>query len=267
MDAHDHPDSNEDFPLIPPIEPTPMTITLVMADSNRDPPRIPPPPCTWSGPRQANHVRSTGHAAVPAGAQAMAAQPGPGSSADIFSPIAAGQARTSQNMTSEGQQTVVVIALDMSDHTDYAFDHYMRHLHRPDNRIILVHSVSSPHLDVQMPSSGSGAPLSYVETSPDYLRDILQKKQDHISRVRQHFEQKIRALPRSVHYTFNFMSHSSTPGEPIIDIITRVRPSFVVLGSRGLGTHSRSVLSSVCQYVMNHTNTPVFICHQGEKNY
>jgi hypothetical protein len=58
---------------------------------------------------------------MPTGAQA--AKSWAGASAELYSPMTVPIAAGQPSMTNQGQQqTVVLIAIDMSDHSDYAFD-------------------------------------------------------------------------------------------------------------------------------------------------
>ncbi len=61
------------------------------------------------------------------------------------------------------------------------------------------------------------------------------------------------------------MYHCS-PGELIISCIDRYKASQIVMGSRGLGVISRTILGSVSHYVINHTNIPVTVIPRDTKD-
>ena len=58
---------------------------------------------------------------------------------------------------------------------------------------------------------------------------------------------------------------SKTPGEGIIGLAEKENADFIVMGTRGLDVVRRTLLGSVSDYVVRHSQVPVLICPQKEK--
>ena len=50
------------------------------------------------------------------------------------------------------------------------------------------------------------------------------------------------------------------PGKIIVDVIKKERVNTVVMGTRGLGKVTRTLLGSVSDYVLHHAHCTVVIC-------
>lgn len=53
---------------------------------------------------------------------------------------------------------------------------------------------------------------------------------------------------------------SGDPGHRIVTAAAEGGADFIVVGSRGMGTIRRTLLGSVSDYLVHHSNIPVFIC-------
>jgi nucleotide-binding universal stress UspA family protein len=49
-------------------------------------------------------------------------------------------------------------------------------------------------------------------------------------------------------------------GPGIVEMATREKASYIVIGSRGLGQFRRTLLGSVSDYVLHHASVPVVVC-------
>lgn len=49
-------------------------------------------------------------------------------------------------------------------------------------------------------------------------------------------------------------------GEAIVGVAHDKKADLIVCGCRGLGTIRRTIMGSVSDYVVHHSNVPVFIC-------
>ena len=61
------------------------------------------------------------------------------------------------------------------------------------------------------------------------------------------------------------MSDSGSPGYVLVDIVGKSGAQLLVIGTRGLGTLSRTILGSVSDYVLHHAGIPVCICSHRPK--
>ena len=50
------------------------------------------------------------------------------------------------------------------------------------------------------------------------------------------------------------------PGETLVEIANEEKVTFIVMGTRGLGTIRRTIMGSVSDYVVHHAHCPVLIC-------
>lgn len=56
------------------------------------------------------------------------------------------------------------------------------------------------------------------------------------------------------------MHNSKRPGEGIIEAAEKEKADCIVMGTRGLDMVRRTLLGSVSDYVVRHSNVPVVIC-------
>lgn len=54
--------------------------------------------------------------------------------------------------------------------------------------------------------------------------------------------------------------NAESPGPGIVKNVKEIGASFVVMGTRGLGTVRRTIMGSVSDYVLHHSPVPVMIC-------
>ena len=60
--------------------------------------------------------------------------------------------------------------------------------------------------------------------------------------------------------TFIFEWFDGPAGQGIIQAVEKSGSEMVIMGTRGLGKIKRTILGSVSDYVVHHTNVPVLIC-------
>ncbi|KAK3102597.1 hypothetical protein FSP39_012502 [Pinctada imbricata] len=60
-------------------------------------------------------------------------------------------------------------------------------------------------------------------------------------------------------------THATKPGEGILNVAKEVNADLIVTGSRGLGKLRRTILGSVSDYVVHHSEVPVLVCRYKEK--
>lgn len=56
--------------------------------------------------------------------------------------------------------------------------------------------------------------------------------------------------------------HAKNPGDGVLSAAKDVGAAMIVTGSRGLGVIRRTILGSVSDYILHHSNIPVAVCHQ-----
>ena len=64
---------------------------------------------------------------------------------------------------------------------------------------------------------------------------------------------------------YKFVDESFNPGEGICAAAKKENVDMIVMGTRGLSTLRRTVLGSVSDYVLHHTNLPVAVVPMPEE--
>ncbi|ELU08483.1 hypothetical protein CAPTEDRAFT_178947 [Capitella teleta] len=136
---------------------------------------------------------------------------------------------------------IVVVAVDGSAQAGNALDWYMEHLHRPKNKVVLVHAMEPQ----AMPTRDS--------KSWDNQMQAKEKKRTEIEQI---YKDKL----KGVELDFDMEFDIEKPGELIVRTSTERNADYVVMGTRGLGKIRRTIMGSVSDYVVHHAHSPVIIC-------
>lgn len=148
---------------------------------------------------------------------------------------------------SSDEKKPVVIAMDGSEHADYAFHWYMEHLHKPDHYIILLH-VPERHAFMVGPLGGTAD----VESIQLMMQEEEAKEKAFLEKLAQKLKDGgIGGKVKSV---------AGKPGEVVCTVAEEEHALFIICGSRGKGTFRRTFLGSISDYVLHHSHIPVFIC-------
>ena len=62
-----------------------------------------------------------------------------------------------------------------------------------------------------------------------------------------------------------FQDKAMKPGRIIVEVANKEKVNTIVMGTRGLGAVSRTLLGSVSDYVLHHAHCTVVICKEREK--
>ncbi|BFZ10435.1 hypothetical protein BsWGS_13474 [Bradybaena similaris] len=157
----------------------------------------------------------------------------------------------------ELQQRNVLVAVDGSEHSDYALDWYSSNLHREGDHVVLVYV---PELNELLHSSKWNNSVYVFDR--DVLESMLREEQERIKYDLEGFADKLR------HHGFGGKVKSvmaSKPGEGILKAAEDEHACMIILGSRGKGLLRRTFMGSVSDYVIHHSHVPVFVCkHPGK---
>ncbi|XP_020914089.1 uncharacterized protein LOC110251699 [Exaiptasia diaphana] len=155
-------------------------------------------------------------------------------------------------------QRKILLAVDGSDHCKAAFDFYVDNLHRPDDILILCHTLElPPKPPVPFPDVGKYKEewKAIIERHRNESKDLLGSYLEMWESAKgKEFENKIVA----VH------DEHSTPGEGIIALSNDYHATLIVIGSRGHGVIRRAILGSVSDYVVHHSDVPVAVIPPSE---
>ncbi|KAJ8312657.1 hypothetical protein KUTeg_010030 [Tegillarca granosa] len=143
-------------------------------------------------------------------------------------------------------QRTVIIAIDDSEFSMYAFDFYVEHIHREKDNIVLVH-VPEFHSIVQAPA---------LLTDPNVVSELIKEEEAGIKKLINKFSDKMKAAKLGG----KVKQMVGKVGEAIIEASKEEHADFIVVGTRGMGTIRRTFLGSISDYCLHHSNVPVFVC-------
>lgn len=143
----------------------------------------------------------------------------------------------------------VLIAMDGSRHSNFAFDYFVNHVWREGDEVLLVHAADHGSL--------TSAPL--FSTDPMFVSKLLNEEETEIKNLLERLKGKLASsgvAGRAVRYSAN------TPGEAVVKAAREAGVDLIVTGTRGLGMLRRTILGSVSQYILHHADVPVLICRE-----
>ncbi|XP_070206089.1 universal stress protein in QAH/OAS sulfhydrylase 3'region-like [Littorina saxatilis] len=152
-------------------------------------------------------------------------------------------------MAGDGKRTVV-IGIDDSEFSDYAFDFYMRNGHRDGDEIVLVH-VSEYTSLVQAPA---------LLTDPVVVTELIKEEELKVKHLVEKYSEKMKNL----HVGAKVKQMSGKVGEAILMAAKEENADLIVMGTRGMGKVRRTFLGSVSDYVLHHAHVPVLVCRHKE---
>ncbi|CAH1789291.1 unnamed protein product [Owenia fusiformis] len=140
----------------------------------------------------------------------------------------------------------VVIPVDSSDNASKAFDWYVSEIHRPGDKVHLLH-VHQPVLTGYQGWKFTGEVHDRLEQEKKKVMTLLS---DYKAKLKQH------KIEGDAHYKI-----SMNTGDVIVEFSEdeNIKADIIVIGSRGLGAVRRTILGSVSDYVLHHTKIPVIV--------
>ncbi|KAL5004059.1 hypothetical protein ScPMuIL_017515 [Solemya velum] len=147
-----------------------------------------------------------------------------------------------------------LIAMDGSEHSEYAFNWYMQNLHRPDDDVMLVfcaeyHSVSQNPVSL----------MSGID--PHMLAEMIQQEEKHVAVLLKKFHEMLQEAGVKGQV---IRLAGKNPGEVIVQKANDEDVDFLVTGTRGLGRIRRTFVGSVSDFILHHAHMPVFVCRHGK---
>jgi nucleotide-binding universal stress UspA family protein len=150
-------------------------------------------------------------------------------------------------------ENLILIAIDGSEQSEQAFEFYATHLHRPTNKLLIVHGAELPQMSVNEAAI-------MCQTIWDQLMDGEKKKVKLL-------EEKYAAMMRSHGMTGKIEAiFCGRPGELIVELAEKEKCAMVVMGTRGFGVVRRTIMGSVSDYVLHHAHCPVVICRRHSEH-
>ncbi|CAG5121251.1 unnamed protein product [Candidula unifasciata] len=143
----------------------------------------------------------------------------------------------------------ILIAMDGSKHSDYAFDWYVKYFYKDKDDVLIAYC--SEHAGLLT------APFQ-APASSAVSRMVREEEMDSASALSQ-FQKKL----QNAGIKGNVIRLSGgKPGEVIVKASEEHKVDMIITGTRGLGTIRRTLMGSVSQYVVHHASCPVLVVRQ-----
>lgn len=140
-------------------------------------------------------------------------------------------------------RAIVLIAVDNSEHSEYAFNWYRDYIHKPEFYTVLLHCTE--HNDQEMLQASPGTTAKMVRELTEEMGTI---------------ESKFGQLMALNGIKGRIRRGSGKPGEAIVNAAHEEGATMIVTGTRSLGKLKRAILGSVSDYVVHHSKIPVITC-------
>ncbi|OWF56734.1 uncharacterized protein LOC110461630 [Mizuhopecten yessoensis] len=152
-------------------------------------------------------------------------------------------------MAAQEKTRVCLIAVDGSKHSNYAVDWFIKYVHRPNDRTILItcvdHTTAFAYGNVSMvPGNPDAITLAYKHEEKK-AKDVLHKLEEEV-------------LKHGV--VAETLKVAGEAGEVIVRKAVEYEADMIVTGCRGLGQIRRTMMGSVSDYIIHHAHVPVLIC-------
>ncbi|KAL5014356.1 hypothetical protein ScPMuIL_008626 [Solemya velum] len=137
----------------------------------------------------------------------------------------------------------VIIAMDGSNHSEYAFNWYLENVHRAGNRVIVVFC---PEF--------KGLIHSTIMTNDKELVNRMVTEEEKNAKL---YLAKMQEMVKRSEVDGKVLRLFGEPGPAIIKAGKDQDADYIISGSRGLGKIRRTFLGSVSDYIMSHSPVPV----------
>lgn len=143
---------------------------------------------------------------------------------------------------------LVVIAVDNSIHSEYAFNYYATEVHRPGYKVHVIHCSEAWVHYHQLKGTPTPGAMHEVKCKEDAKVEEMQTK---FSKLME--KHKIESVE------FKVIGGKDT-WHQIIDYQETNGAQLIVIGTRGSNVVRRTLLGSVSDSVVHHAHCPVLVC-------
>ncbi|XP_041347745.1 universal stress protein PHOS32-like isoform X2 [Gigantopelta aegis] len=153
------------------------------------------------------------------------------------------------------EDRVVVIGMDGSEYSDYAFEWYIHNVHKPIDHVVIVHCPEYHHaMYAQAP----------VMTDVALMTEMIHEEEKKVKQFTEHLGQKL----KDAKIGGKVRSVCGKPGEVICKVAEEEKAQLIVTGTRGKGVIRRTLVGSISDYVLHHSHVPVVVCrHKDQKHH
>lgn len=144
----------------------------------------------------------------------------------------------------------VILSIDASKQSQEAVHYYLNHIHRPENRVILLHVIELPDI----------GHARQVHLTPGSLHEMWVEESIKAHELKNQYEEMLKT--HGVKDVESRCEGGLKPGQVIVSAAVEEEALMVVMGTRGMGVIRRTILGSVSDYVVHHAPCPVVVCRQ-----
>ncbi|ESO08486.1 hypothetical protein HELRODRAFT_190749 [Helobdella robusta] len=144
----------------------------------------------------------------------------------------------------------IVIAIDYTNQAENAVKYYLEKIHRPGNKLILVHCVELPELSLNKARDS--------HMSPGVLANMWKEEEANMKAL----EDKMATLLKEKKVPGVLRTVSGRPGEVICQVAHEEKAVMIITGTKGIGKMRRTILGSVSDYLVGHALCPVMVCKE-----
>ncbi|KAK7102021.1 universal stress protein YxiE-like isoform X2 [Littorina saxatilis] len=140
----------------------------------------------------------------------------------------------------------VLIAMDGSEHSFFAFDWFMQNWKRDGIEVVVAHCPDFSAL--------RHAPI--MSTDPAMVSRLIQQEEEEVNNIVSKIKDKL-----SQHgVRGKLLRLHGEAGHAIVKAAETEGATCIVTGTRGLGKVRRTLLGSVSDYILHHAHIPVLVC-------
>ncbi|XP_062567943.1 universal stress protein in QAH/OAS sulfhydrylase 3'region-like [Saccostrea cucullata] len=153
---------------------------------------------------------------------------------------------------SSGESRTIVIAMDGSEHADYAFHWYVKNGYREGDKVVIVFCAEY--------NSIASQPLTLMSVDKNLITNLIDGEEKKVRDLASKFE----SLVLKYKIEGKIVRVNGEPGPGIVKVAEEEKAAMIITGTRGLGKIRRKLLGSVSEYILHHSPVPVMVCRQKE---
>jgi nucleotide-binding universal stress UspA family protein len=159
-----------------------------------------------------------------------------------------------QTPNDSNPKRTIFVAVDESEYSEHIVSWAIENIIDPATDLVVLLNAR--------PVLGEFQP--YVGPTPDYAALIKKLDADHIQ-TSTNLLNKLGKRFKTRNIETKAISISGDPKEALLQKTIEMKPTMLVVGSRGMGPISRGLLGSVSNYLVHHSHVPVFVVRKHLK--
>ncbi|KAH3835598.1 hypothetical protein DPMN_108952 [Dreissena polymorpha] len=157
----------------------------------------------------------------------------------------------------------ILVAMDGSKHAIHAFEWYVQNVYTETDNVIIAHCAERRFPN---PPSALIARTDLDTSRFEYRKNIQDMMKDYDDQVKEVFK-TIDHLAKKYNIKHILEFYHEPPVVSIIMAAEKHNADMIISGSRGNGTIRRTILGSVSDYIVHHSNVPVCIVKHEDEHH